>query len=117
MDEEVWTVRDVDIFRTFVTTHSRKGVWGMDLTPDSATDLVRHTLILAMMIAAPMLLVGLVVGLIISLLQAVTQIQEQSLSFIPKTAAMIVSAIVLMPWISHRLLEYTTAMLGGGSVP
>jgi flagellar biosynthetic protein FliQ len=84
----------------------------MDLTPDKATDLVRQTLVLAMMIAAPMLLVGLVVGLIISLVQAVTQIQEQSLSFIPKTAAMIVAAIVLMPWISHRLLEYTAQMLG-----
>ena len=89
----------------------------MELTPEGATDLVRQTLILTMMIAAPVLLVGLAVGLVISLLQAVTQIQEQSLSFIPKTTAMIVAAIVLMPWISHRLLEYTTAMLGGGSLP
>jgi flagellar biosynthetic protein FliQ len=82
-----------------------------------ATDLVRQTLVLSMMIAAPILLIGLGVGLIISLLQAVTQIQEQSLAFIPKTAAMIVTSIVLMPWISHRLLEYTTAMLSGGGVP
>ena len=89
----------------------------MDLTPDIATDLVRQTLVLAMMIAAPMLLVGLLVGLIISLVQAVTQIQEQSLSFIPKTAAMVISAIVLMPWISHRLVEYASVMLGGGSTP
>jgi flagellar biosynthetic protein FliQ len=89
----------------------------MDLTPDTATDLVRQTLVLAMMIAAPMLLVGLLVGLIISLVQAVTQIQEQSLSFIPKTAAMVISAIVLMPWISHRLVEYASAMLGGGPTP
>jgi flagellar biosynthetic protein FliQ len=88
----------------------------MDLTPEMATDLVRQTLTLAMMIAAPMLLIGLVVGLIVSLVQAITQIQEQSLSFIPKTAAMIVSAIVLMPWISHRLLEYAVTMLGGGAV-
>lgn len=89
----------------------------MVFTPDTATDLVRHTLVLAMMIAAPMLLVGLLVGLIVSLLQAVTQIQEQSLSFIPKTAAMVVAAIVLMPWISHRLVEYASAMLGGGPMP
>ena len=87
----------------------------MELTPEGATDLVRQTLILTMMIAAPVLLVGLAVGLIVSLLQAVTQIQEQSLSFIPKTAAMIIAAIVLMPWISHRLLEYTTAMFGGST--
>lgn len=86
----------------------------MDLTPDTATDLVRQTLVLAMMIAAPMLLIGLLVGLVISLVQAVTQIQEQSLAFIPKTAAMVISAIVLMPWISHRLVEYASVMLGGG---
>ncbi len=86
----------------------------MDLKPDVATDMVRQTLMLAMMIASPMLLVGLAVGLIISLLQAITQIQEQSLAFIPKTAAMIVAAIVLMPWISHRLLEYTAQMIGPG---
>lgn len=93
-------------------------MWGMlHFKPDDATDLVRQTLMLAMMIAAPMLLVGLVVGLIISLLQAVTQIQEQSLSFIPKTAAMIVAAIILMPWISHRLMEFSAAMLGSGSTP
>ena len=79
----------------------------MDLDPQGATDLVRQTFILAMLIAAPILIVGLLVGLIISLLQAVTQIQEQSLSFIPKTAAMVVAAIILMPWISHRMLEYT----------
>ena len=84
----------------------------MNLNPEVATDMVRQTLILAMMIASPMLLVGLAVGLIISLVQAITQIQEQSLAFIPKTAAMIVAAIVLMPWISHRLLEYTAQMLG-----
>ena len=84
----------------------------MNLNPQDATDMVRQTLVLAMMIASPMLLVGLAVGLIISLLQAITQIQEQSLAFIPKTAAMIVAAIVLMPWISHRLLEYTAQMLG-----
>lgn len=84
----------------------------MDIT--TATDDVRNTLVLAMMIAAPMLLVGLAVGLVVSLFQAVTQIQEQSLTFIPKTAAMIVAAIVLAPWIAQRLLEYTTRMIGSG---
>lgn len=88
--------------------HSRKGVWGMDVS--QATNLVRHTLVLAMMIAAPMLLIGLVVGLVVSLFQAVTQIQEQSLAFIPKTAAMIAAAIFLMPWISQHLIEYTRTL-------
>jgi len=81
---------------------------------DQATDLIRHTLILALTISAPMLLIGLAVGIIVSLLQAVTQIQEQTLTFIPKIAAMVAAAIVLMPWIAQRLLEYTSAMFTTG---
>ena len=81
---------------------------------DQATDLIRHTLILALTISAPMLLIGLAVGIVVSLLQAVTQIQEQTLTFIPKIAAMTFAAIVLMPWIAQRLLEYTSAMFSGG---
>jgi flagellar biosynthetic protein FliQ len=77
---------------------------------DTATEIVRQTLVLAMVVSAPMLIIGLVVGIVISLLQAVTQIQEQTLTFIPKIVSMIAAAIVLMPWIGHRLLEYTTAM-------
>jgi flagellar biosynthesis protein FliQ len=81
---------------------------------DQATDLIRHTLVLALTISAPMLLIGLAVGIIVSLLQAVTQIQEQTLTFIPKIAAMVAAAIVLMPWIAQRLLEYTSAMFTTG---
>jgi flagellar biosynthesis protein FliQ len=80
------------------------------LTLDTATELVRQTLMLAMVVSAPMLIIGLVVGVLISLFQAVTQIQEQTLTFVPKIASMIAAAIVLMPWIGHRLLEYTATM-------
>jgi len=90
-------------------------VWGMSL--DQATDLVRHTLVLALLISAPMLAIGLVVGIIISLLQAVTQIQEQTLSFVPKIVAMTASAILLMPWIAHRLLEYSASMFLFNRIP
>jgi len=96
--------------------HSRKGV-AMNLNLDQATELVARTLMLALIIASPMLLIGLVVGVVISLLQAVTQIQEQTLTFVPKIVAMVASAILLMPWVCHRLMEYSTAMFGGGNVP
>lgn len=59
-----------------------------------------------------MLLIGLGVGVILSLVQAVTQIQEQTLTFVPKIVAMFAAAIILMPWISTRLMEYTTTMFG-----
>jgi flagellar biosynthetic protein FliQ len=88
----------------------------MELTLDSATDLIRHTLVLALVISAPMLLIGLAVGVIISLVQAVTQIQEQTLTFVPKITAMIVAAAVLMPWIGQRLLDYAQNIFTSGLI-
>jgi len=82
-----------------------------------ATDLVRSTLLLALIISAPMLLIGMLVGIVISLFQAVTQIQEQTLTFVPKIAAMIVAAIVLLPWIGQRMLSYAALMFGSGTLP
>lgn len=78
-----------------------------------AVDLIRETLTLAMMVSAPMLLIGMGVGIFVSLLQAVTQIQEQTLTFVPKIAAMIIAALVLMPWIGDRLLAYATLVFSG----
>ena len=84
---------------------------------DQATELIRQTLMLALVVSAPMLLIGLIVGVVVSLLQAVTQIQEQTLTFVPKIAAMVAAAILLMPWIGHRLLEYSRAMFLNGQLP
>ena len=80
----------------------------MDL--DQATELIRHTLLLALIVSAPMLLIGLLVGIVVSLLQAVTQIQEQTLTFVTKIAAMVAAAILLMPWIGQRLIDYSRVM-------
>ncbi len=79
-----------------------------------ATDLVRQALTLALIVSAPMLLIGLAVGIVVSLLQAVTQIQEQTLTFIPKITAMIAAAVLLLPWIAQRLMDYCQTMFGGG---
>ena len=79
-----------------------------------AVDLVRHSLIIALTVSAPMLLVGLIVGIVVSLLQAVTQIQEQTLSFIPKIVAMVAAAIILAPWTAQRLMDYTREMFTSG---
>jgi len=81
-----------------------------------AIDLVRQALLLAMIVSAPMLLIGLAVGIFVSLLQAVTQIQEQTLTFIPKIAAMIAAALVFMPWIGQHLLEYPTRVFSFGAM-
>ena len=87
------------------------------MTLDEATDLIRQSLWMALLIASPMLFVGLVVGLVISLFQALTQIQEQTLTFIPKITAMVIAAGLLMPWIGLRLVEYTQIMFMSGRTP
>lgn len=81
---------------------------------DQATDVVRHSLFLALLVSAPILGVGLVVGIVVSLVQAVTQIQEQTLVFVPKIVAMTVVAVVVMPWMGQTLLEYAAEMWSGG---
>ncbi|MEM1185848.1 MAG: flagellar biosynthesis protein FliQ [Planctomycetota bacterium] len=78
---------------------------------ESVVFLVRDTLILVLKISAPILLAGVVIGLLISLFQSVTSIQDQTLTFVPKIAVMVVVAAVLMPWMIQRLLEYTAEML------
>jgi flagellar biosynthesis protein FliQ len=106
-------------FTKVTRRHSRKGggLLDLSLSLQDATDLIRHTLVLALVVSAPMLLIGLAVGIIVSLLQAVTQIQEQTLTFIPKIVAMVAAAILLMPWMSQRLLEYSAAIFLEGRIP
>lgn len=73
-------------------------------------DVVQQALMEALIVSAPILLAGLVVGLLVSLFQAVTQIQEQTLSFVPKIAAMVIVAVVLLGWIASRLLDFSIEM-------
>ena len=79
---------------------------------DTALDIGRGAFHLALLTAAPILLMGLVVGLAISLFQAVTQLQEQTLSFVPKIAAMVIAASLFFPWIGMRMLNYCQEMFG-----
>ena len=63
-----------------------------------------------LILSAPVLLISLVVGLIISILQATTQIQEQTLTFVPKIVAIFLALIFFGPWIFARLVQYTVAL-------
>jgi flagellar biosynthetic protein FliQ len=76
-------------------------------------ELVRDALLESLILAAPILIAGLLVGLIISVLQAVTQVQEQTLTFVPKIVAMALVAVALLTWISMRMTEFATAMFFG----
>jgi flagellar biosynthetic protein FliQ len=86
----------------------------MHLSFDQATDLIRNTLVLALIVSTPMLAIGLVVGVVVSLFQAVTQIQEQTLTFVPKIVAMVAAVILLFPWMGHYLIDYASQMFGNG---
>jgi flagellar biosynthetic protein FliQ len=81
------------------------------ITVDGATDLLRDAIIMALVIVGPILIIGMVIGLLISLIQAVTQIQEQTLTFVPKIVAMALAMIIVMPWMFRRLMDYTAMML------
>jgi flagellar biosynthesis protein FliQ len=73
-------------------------------------DLARNMIMTALLIASPMLVVALAVGLVVSIIQAVTQIQEQTLSFVPKLVAVSVTFIIALPWIIQIMVKYTSEL-------
>lgn len=79
----------------------------------SVLDLARDTLLVTLVVSAPVLLVGLVLGLVISVIQTVTQIQDQTISIVPKIVAMLAAAAFFVPWVAGRLIEFSRAMFGG----
>jgi flagellar biosynthetic protein FliQ len=77
------------------------------MTPDLVIDMLTKALQLSLLIASPMLLFGLVIGLIISIFQSVTQIQEMTLTFIPKIIGVIVAVMLFAPWMLDQIMTYT----------
>jgi flagellar biosynthetic protein FliQ len=73
-------------------------------------DLARNAIMLALLIAGPMLVVALLVGLTVSVLQAVTQIQEQTLAFVPKLIGVAVVFLLALPWMIQLMVKYTTEL-------
>ena len=76
------------------------------LTIEQAIDLLRDAMVMALITVGPILAIGVVIGLTISLVQAITQIQDQTLTFVPKILAMAIVVIIVMPWMFQRLIDY-----------
>jgi flagellar biosynthesis protein FliQ len=76
------------------------------MNQDTVVSLATQGMKLALEIGGPIMLVGLVVGLVVSIFQAVTSIQEQSLSFIPKVVALAAILVILGPWMLDQLVTY-----------
>jgi flagellar biosynthesis protein FliQ len=73
-------------------------------------DLARNAVMLALMLSGPLLVISLAVGVVISIVQAVTQIQEQTLSFVPKLFAVAGTFLVALPWMLQLAIKYTTEL-------
>ena len=81
------------------------------MSPDQVTDIVRGALFVALQIAAPLLIIAMVVGFTISLFQSVTQINEMTLTFVPKMLIFAIALGVFFPWIIKTMTKYTLNVL------
>jgi flagellar biosynthetic protein FliQ len=81
------------------------------VTPETVSELARQALWTTVLLVGPVLVVGAAAGLITSVLQAVTQIQEQTLAFVPKLAASIAVLLILGPWMLRVMIEFTQSLI------
>jgi flagellar biosynthetic protein FliQ len=83
------------------------------LTPETVVTIGRQALELTLIVSAPLLLVALLVGLVVSFFQAITQLNEQTLSFLPKLVAVAATLVVVGPWMITTLVDYLQRTLIG----
>jgi flagellar biosynthetic protein FliQ len=81
------------------------------MNPEFAVELLKTMIMQAIVLAAPFLGTAMIVGLIISLFQAVTSINEQTLSFVPKALCVLGMLLLLAPWMIRQLVEFTTSII------
>lgn len=83
------------------------------MTPESVIQMGRTAMEVCLMVSAPLLLVALIIGLIVSIFQAATQINEQTLSFIPKLVGIFVALVVAGPWMIGVMTDYMRTIFTG----
>lgn len=81
------------------------------MTPELAVQLGQQALTVAVMLAAPLLLSALVIGVLIGMFQAATQINEQTLSFVPKLGILVVTLFILSPWMLSVVVDFTRTLI------
>jgi len=82
------------------------------MTPELAIQIFRQTLMETFWLSLPLLAMGFAVGIAISLLQVLTSIQDTSFSAVPRLTAFLLGVLLMLPWMTSRLIAYTTALLG-----
>lgn len=83
------------------------------MTPETVMTMGRQAMEVTLLVAAPLLLVALLIGLVVSIFQAATQINEATLSFIPKLVGVFVALVVAGPWMLSVMLDYMRGILTG----
>jgi len=83
------------------------------MDPQEIIDLGREALWTTLVVGSPVLVAGLVVGLVVGLFQALTQIQEQTLAFVPKIVVMLLVLGALLPWLIAQMTQYTHELITG----
>jgi len=81
------------------------------MSPQAAVDLGREAMLTALVVGAPILVAGMLIGLVIGLLQAMTQVQDQTVSFVPKLVGMVAVLGICLPWILEQLVQYSEELL------
>ena len=81
------------------------------MTPDTVMTIAQRALEMTLMLAAPMLLVGLVIGVLVGIFQAATQINEMTLSFIPKLLGVATTLVIAGPWMLRQFVSYTRVLI------
>jgi len=82
------------------------------VTPQFVVHLGKEAIFLMLMISAPMLVSGLLVGLAVSIMQAVTQVHEVTLTFIPKILAVSLALMIALPWMMQKMLDFMRILMG-----
>jgi flagellar biosynthetic protein FliQ len=82
------------------------------MTPEMVVSIGRDAVLTMLMVSAPILISGLLIGLSISILQAITQIHEMTLTFIPKIVVVALSLLIFLPWIMNKIVDFTIRLFG-----
>lgn len=101
-----------EVARSAVELPDTDEAGGRPMTIDSIIYLGRDAMLVTLLVSAPMLVAGLAVGLLISIFQAVTQIQEMTLTFVPKIVAVMVTFLLFLPWMMGILLQFVQPLFG-----
>lgn len=83
------------------------------MTPEFVVDLARRAIETTLLVSAPMLLAGLLIGLVVSIFQAATQINEQTMTFVPKIVVVFLTMLLFAPWMIRVMVSYTAEVFAG----